>query len=224
MSFLDWILGQARRPRGWAGRLMVRGMNRAHGRMTAWALSQLSLQDLRALLDIGCGGGGALLRLSEHAPQAELHGVDYSPQALSVAARTNKRLVEQGRVHLREADVSDLPYDDERFDLAVAFNSHYFWSDLAEGLREIMRVLQPGGTIALAGGEYFGGKHDTRNRRLASNGRMNCQTLPELRDILCEAGYANTEFHEKWDRGWFCLVGRKPVVDTQGVGASNRLH
>jgi SAM-dependent methyltransferase len=184
--------------------------------MTDWALSQLSVPDARALLDVGCGGGRALLRLSELAPQAELHGIDYSPQSLSVSARTNRRLVEQGRVFLREADASDLPYDDGRFDLVLAINSHYFWSDLAGGLREIMRVLQPDGTVALAGGEYFGGKHDTRNRRLASNGRMNCQTLPELLDTLCEAGYSNTQIHEEWHRGWFCVVGRKPVVDSEG--------
>ena len=214
MNPLDWLLGQAGRPRGWVGRFLVRGMNRAHGQMIDWAISQLSVQDSRALLDIGCGGGGALLRLSELASQAELHGIDYSPQSLCVAARTNRRLIEQQRVFLREADVSDLPYDDGRFDLVVAFNSHYFWSDLAEDLREISRVLQPGGTVALAGGEYFGGKHDTRNRKLASNGRMNCQTLPELRDTLYEAGYSKTEIHEEWNRGWFCVVGHKPVVDT----------
>ena len=217
MNPLDWLLSQARRPRGWAGRLLVRGMNTAHGQMTDWALSQLSVQDSRALLDIGCGGGGALLRLSELAPQTELHGIDYSPQSLSVAARTNRRLIEQGRVFLREADVSDLPYDDGRFDLVVAINSHYFWSDLAGDLREIMRVLQPGGTVALVGGEYFEGKHDTRNRRLASNGRMNCQTLPELRDTLCEAGYSNTEIHEEWKKGWFCVAG---VASDRGESGS----
>ena len=209
MNPLDWFLAQAGRPRGWAGRLLLGGMNRSHGPMTDWALSQLPVQDSKAILDVGCGGGGALLRLSELAPQAELHGIDHSPQSLNVAARTNRRLIEQGRVHLREADVSGLPYEDGHFDLVVALNSHIFWSDLAGGLREILRVLQHGGTLALAGGEYFGGKHDKRNRRLASKGRMNCQTLPELRDALCEAGYSDTEIHEEWDKGWFCVVGRK---------------
>ncbi len=213
MNPLDWLIGQSRRPRGWAGRLLARGMNKAHGQMTDWALSQVSVQDSRAVLDIGCGGGAALLRLSALACQAELHGIDYSLQSLAVAARTNQRLIEQGRVLLREADVSHLPYDDGRFDLVVAINSHYFWPDLEGGLRETMRVLQPGGAVALAGGEYFGGKYDTRNRKLASNGRMNCQTLPGLRDILCEVGYSNTEIHEEWNKGWFCVVGRKPVVN-----------
>ena len=215
MNPLNWLISQSRRPRGLAGWLLARAMNSAHAPMTDWALSLISLQDSRTVLDIGCGGGGALLRLSELAPQAELHGIDYSPQSLGAAARTNRRLMELGRVFLREADVSDLPYDDGRFDLTVAINSHYLWPDLEAGLGEIMRVLQPRGSVALAGGEYFGGKHDTRNRRLASNGRMNCQTLPELRDILSEAGYSGTVIHEEWDKGWFCVVGHKPVLDVK---------
>ena len=215
MNPVNWLIGQSRRPRGLAGWLLAQGMNSAHAPMTDWALSLISLQDSRTVLDIGCGGGGALLRLSELAPQAELHGIDYSPQSLGAAARTNRRLMEQGRVFLREADVSDLPYDDGRFDLTVAINSHYFWPDLEAGLGEIMRVLGPRGSVALAGGEYFGGKHDTRNRKLASNGRLNCQTLPELRDILSEAGYSGTVIHEEWDKGWFCVVGHKPVLDVK---------
>jgi SAM-dependent methyltransferase len=183
--------------------------------MTDWVLSLISLQDSGTVLDVGCGGGGALLRLSELAPQAELHGVDYSPQALGVAARTNRRLIEQGRVFLREADVSELPYEDSRFDLTVAINSHYFWPDLGACLAEIMRVLRPRGSVGLAGGEYFGGKHDKRNRRLAANGRMNCQTLPGLRDTLSEAGYSGAVIHEEWDKGWFCVVGQKPGVDAE---------
>jgi len=215
MNPLNWLIGQGRRPRGLAAWLLARGRNRAQAPMTDWALSLISLQDSRTVLDIGCGGGGALRRLSKLAPQAELHGIDYSTQALGVAERTNRRLMEKGRMFLREADVSELPYEDSRFDLTVAINSHYFWPDLEAGLGEIMRVSRPRGSVALAGGEYFGGKHDTRNRRLASNGRMNCQTLPELRDIVSEAGYSGAVIHEEWDKGWFCVVGHKPVVDAE---------
>jgi ubiquinone/menaquinone biosynthesis C-methylase UbiE len=181
--------------------------------MTAWALALISPQDLSTALDVGCGGGAAISRLSELAPHAELHGIDNSPQALRVAVRANQRLVEQGRVFLRIANVSDLPYEDGRFDLIMAINSHYFWPDLQAGLGEIKRVLKPRGSVALAGGEYFGGKHDTRIRRLAANGRMNCQTLPELRDTMSGAGYSGAVIHEEWNKGWFCVTGRKPALD-----------
>lgn len=209
MNPVSWLISQCRRPKGWTGLLLARGMNRSHASMTDWALSRLSVRDSKSLLDIGCGGGGALLKLSGFAPQAELHGIDYSSESLSVATRTNRRLVDRGRMVLREANVSDLPYDNGRFDLAVAINSHYFWPDLKGDLREIMRVLEPGGTLALAGGEYFGGRYDARIRKLAANGRMNCQTLPELRDTMCEAGYTGVVIHEEWNKGWFCVVGSK---------------
>lgn len=216
MNPVNWLLDQSARPRGFAGRLLARTMNSAHAPMTNWALSLTSPQDLGTVLDVGCGGGGALLRLSELAPDAELHGIDYSTEALVVAARTNRRLMEQGSVFLREADVSELPYEDNRFDLTVAINSHYFWPDLVAGLGEILRVSRPRGSVALAGGEYFGGKHDRRNRKLSSNGRMNLQTLPELRDIVSEAGFSGAAIHEEWDKGWFCVVGHKPDVDAAG--------
>jgi hypothetical protein len=41
------------------------------------------------------------------------------------------------------------------------------------------------------------------------------QLMEEAPDTLCEARYSNTEIHEEWNRGWFCVVGRKPVVDTE---------
>ncbi len=215
MNPMNWLIGQSRRPKGLAGRLLVRSMNKAHAPMTNWALSQISLQGLRTVLDVGCGGGGAHLRLSELAPHADLHGIDHSTQAPDVAARTNRRLMEQGRVFLREADVSELPYEDSRFDLTVAINAHCLWPDLQAGLGEIMRVSRPRGSVALAGGEYFGGKHDIRNRRLAADGRMNCQTLSELRDIVSAAGFSGATIHEDWDKGWYCVVGHKPVVDAE---------
>ena len=217
MNPVSWLINQCGRPRGWAGRLLACGMNRTHAPMTDWVLSRISVQDSRSLLDIGCGGGGALLKLSCLAPQAELHGIDCSTQSLSVTKRTNRRLVDQGRVFLREANVSDLPYENEYFDLAVAMNSHYFWPDLTENLREILRVLQPAGTVVLAGGEYYGGRHDARIRKLAANGRMNCQTLPELRDIMCEAGYVGVVVHEEWNKGWFCVIGSKPMGKAEGL-------
>jgi ubiquinone/menaquinone biosynthesis C-methylase UbiE len=78
--------------------------------------------------------------------------------------------MEQGIVFLREADVSDLPYDDRCFDLTIASRSHSSWPDLDAGLGEIMHVLQLRGPVALSGGEYFGSWNDTRYRKLAKNG------------------------------------------------------
>lgn len=207
MNPMGWLLSQCRRPKGWPGRLLARGMNRSHAPMTTWGLAQVGVGDARSLLDVGCGGGGALLKLSRLAPRAVLCGIDYSGESLKVAARTNRHLIDEGRLSIQKADVSNLPYRSGCFDLTVAIECHYFWPDLKGGLNEIRRVLRHGGKVGLIGGEYLGGKYDSRNRRLAGWGGMNCQTLQELHDILCDCGYSDVVIHEEWTRGWGCAVG-----------------
>jgi SAM-dependent methyltransferase len=196
-------------------------MNRAHAPLTNLALARIPFPDCQCVLDIGCGGGAALSKLANLLPEAKLHGIDYSPESLAVAARTNRQLIRQGRVFLREASVSHLPYEDGFFDFAVAIESHYFWPDLQHDLREIWRVLRAGGTVVLAGAVYFGGKFDSRNRKLAAKGGMNCQTLSELREAVGGAGYADVVVHEEWDRGWFCVTGRKPLGEAAEARSVN---
>ena len=220
MGFISMLIGQCKQPRGWMGKLLTQGMNRAHGPMTDWALTKIPIHDQRHVLDIGCGGGATLLKLAGLLPEAEIHGIDYSPVSLRVAARKSRYLIGQWRNFIREASVSHLPYQDTCFDLAVAIESHYFWPNLQEDLLEIRRVMRFGGTLVLAGGVYFGGKFDSRNRKLAAHGRMNCQTLVELREAIRGAGYINISVNEEQDKGWFCVAGCKSPDRAVGVSPS----
>ena len=55
-----------------------------------------------------------------------------------------------GRLALEEASVEHLPFPDAHFDAACTANCVYFWPDLDAGLRELARVLRPGGALVLA--------------------------------------------------------------------------
>jgi SAM-dependent methyltransferase len=187
--------------------------------MTDWALALIPLREAHCLLDIGCGGGAALNKLSVLAPEADLHGVDYSATSLEIAERTNRQLIGQGRITLHEADVARLPFEDGRFDLAVTIESHFFWPELRKSLAEVLRVLRPGGRLAVVSGAYLGGRHDWRNRKLAAKGRMNCHTLPELSAIMREAGYDDVLVHEQHKKGWCCLIGSNPAGEARSGSA-----
>ena len=50
---------------------------------------------------------------------------------------------------MEQGDVSALPFEDEKFDLATAFETVYFWPDLGGSFREVFRVLKPGGRFHL---------------------------------------------------------------------------
>lgn len=210
MSLLSRLLGQCRRPRGAFGRFMARQMNRAHGPMTAWILSDLPMAGARDVLDVGCGGGGGVKQLADLAPEAVVRGVDYSPDSLQVAAGALGELIARGRVFLHQGSVSALPFDRDSFDLVVAIESHYFWPDIPADLAEVRRVLRPGARMVIGGGLYSGSRRDGLNRRLARSGAMHCLSLPELEGACGNAGFVEITSRENRHKGWFSVTGESP--------------
>ena len=75
--------GNPRKPQGEEGAQMLRRMNDSHAAVTQWALGFLAFQEQDQALDIGCGGGATLARLSARIGGGHITGVDYS--AVSVA-------------------------------------------------------------------------------------------------------------------------------------------
>jgi SAM-dependent methyltransferase len=95
-----WVLRQVRKPSGWLGRRVVRGMNLSHATMTDWGLKQLMVAKNAAILDVGCGGGRTVQRLATLASEGLVIGLDYSAASAAVARITNANEIEAGRVLL----------------------------------------------------------------------------------------------------------------------------
>jgi SAM-dependent methyltransferase len=152
-----WLLRQVGRPRGQPGKSMVRGWNRSHAKLTDWGLQQVMLPRNAVMLDVGCGGGRTVSRLSELAPAGRVVGLDVSAASVVVAQDTNAGGIEAGRVQILQGSVAALPFPSGVFDLVTAVETHYYWPDLAANVKEILRVLKPGGTFALIAEAYRGG-------------------------------------------------------------------
>ena len=178
--------------------------------MTAWILSEVPLADAHDILDAGCGGGGGVKRLADLAPEAVIHGVDYSTDSLQVSAGTLEGLIAQRRVFLHQGSVSVLPFDRGSFDLVLAIESHYFWPDIPVDLAELRRVLRPGGRMVIGGGMYSGSRCDGLNRRLAQSGAMHCPSLSELEEACGAAGFVGIASRENRRKGWFWVTAESP--------------
>jgi SAM-dependent methyltransferase len=100
----------------------------------------------RELLDVGCGTGALLRRAADRFPDAELVGVDPADQMIE-EART--RTPAASRARFICASAARLPFEDDSFELVVSTMSFGFWPHSA-GLREVRRVLAPGGHLVLA--------------------------------------------------------------------------
>ncbi len=156
----DGMRSQFSRPSGLEGREVLRGMNEHHAPLWDFCLDGLPRSVDGAVLDVGCGGGGFLRRLSERYPFSILFGVDISDESLSVTAEVNSDLVDAGRLELYRASVDDLPFDDGSLDMVTAVETYFFWPDFAASVAEIARVLNPGGVFAIGSEVRYGSGDD----------------------------------------------------------------
>ena len=127
------------------------------------------------ILDVGCGTGANLLMLSQY---GDAEGVDVSEDALAFCR-------ERGLEQVKLGAAEKLPYEDGTFDLVTALDVvEHLDNDLA-GLREMRRVLRPGGRVLLFVPTFmflWGLQDDVSNHRRRYR-------LPELRRVLEQAGF-----------------------------------
>jgi SAM-dependent methyltransferase len=210
-----FITGQCRKPSSFLGRRLARAMNLSHGALTQWGLSHVDVGRAFTMLDVGCGGGRTIETLSTLAPEGRVFGVDYSAASVAVARQRNAAAIASGRVDIRQASVSQLPFATDMFDLVTAVETHYYWPDLPRDLREIMRALAPGGTLLIIAETYRGRVHDWLYlpvMRLLL--RAHYLTPDQHRELFAEAGYTAVEVFTEPSRGWICVKGRKAPAAT----------
>ena len=141
MSFFE----NTRKPVGLGGKIMVAMMNFGHSAMAEWGLRFLQPAPDAMVLDCGCGGGANIKTLLKLCSNGKVQGIDYSAVSVEKARKVNARAIAAGRCTVQQASVAELPFEAEQFDAVTAFETVYFWPELAQNFREVYRVLKPGG-------------------------------------------------------------------------------
>jgi ubiquinone/menaquinone biosynthesis C-methylase UbiE len=141
---------QASKPRGILGRLFGRVMAFMNEGINQKTVALLRVQSTDQVLEIGFGSGTAIKKIASVTREGFVAGIDVSEGMVAQAQARNRQEVLQGRVELQQASASEIPYPDRRFDKACAMNTFQFWSRPAEDLKEVCRVLKPGGLFILS--------------------------------------------------------------------------
>ena len=144
-----FIARQGRRPAGILGYIVAWVMARETAKDNRKAISLLGVQTGDRVLDVGTGHGASLVRLAALAAKGNVVGVDYSDVMIGVARGRNRRLIRNGRVEVVASATDRMPFDDASFDKVMSMHTLYFWDPAEAHLREIARVLAPGGTFVL---------------------------------------------------------------------------
>jgi ubiquinone/menaquinone biosynthesis C-methylase UbiE len=206
-----WVSRQVRKPSGPLGRRLVRAMNLGHSTMTDWGLQQVTVPKNAAILDVGCGGGRTVQRLAALAPEGKVTGLDYSAASVAVSRDRNAQEIEAGRVQIEQGSVAALPFPGRTFDIVTAVETHYYWPDLPANVREVLRVIKPGGTFALIAETYRGGPFRLLYGIVMPLLRAAFLSDAEHRDLLTQAGFTEVATLHVPGKNWICATGRRPA-------------
>jgi ubiquinone/menaquinone biosynthesis C-methylase UbiE len=205
-----YVLKQVRKPDRFAGRFFTWIMNLSHSALTDWGLSHVQIAKHFTILDVGCGGGRTIQKLAALAADGKVYGVDYASGSVTASRSKNAELIRAGRVEVQHASVSQLPFADDTFDLISAVETQYYWPDLPNDMREILRVLKPGGTLIVILEVYKRAGHNVMERQVMKVLKSADMDVDEQRELFEAAGYTDVQIFEESRKGWLCATGRKP--------------
>ena len=203
MGLLKKLFTNCACPQGRMGRAMLNFMNLCHAPLTNWGLKLVDIQDGWTMLDIGCGGGATLQRLLKRSKGAKVYGIDISEESVAKAKKVNADVLDK-QVFVTLGSAEKLPYEDGKFDLVTAVETVYFWPNLPDCLQEVRRVLKSGGIFAILVEVV-----DSDSKWTSVVEGMTAYSPEDLKKLLDEAGFTQTEIHRKKPT-YATILGVKP--------------
>lgn len=202
------LVQNARSPKGFWGKLMIRSMNKGHYQVTGWGLEHIEIKENFAILDVGCGGGKTVYRLNQ-ITKGKVYGIDYSQLAVEKSKKLNRKALKSNKVQIDIGSVSSLPYKDNMFDLITAVETFYFWPNKLNDLKEVFRVLKPKGELLLVFEMRKTNSDPNKWTEVEKLANIKAVSEEEIRNILLKAGFSSVKTYTKESTTWLCAIGKK---------------
>ena len=118
-----------------------------------------------------------------------VYGIDISEESVEKACKLNADVLGK-QVFIQQGSVTELPYDDWKFDLVTAVETVYFWPNLPECIKEVYRVLKQGGRFVIMVEVVV-----TNSKWLDFVDGMTAYPPEQLKQFLEDSGFVDTEIH-----------------------------
>ncbi len=190
-------------PRGLIGRLMLVLMDKEHLPVAEWSFTQFDIPEEADILDIGCGGGFNIKRMLSRCSKGKMVGFDISAESVRKAKAVNKG---EDRVEILQGSVEKMPFDADSFDLVTAFETVFFWPDTEENIKEVFRVVKPGGRFVVI--NNYGDPEIDWEKKIPC---MTRYTAEQIKSFMENAGFTDVKIAKK--ENLFCVIGNSSRTD-----------
>ena len=167
----------------WAADGRDRGMEERHWHTAKHALARIPVEAGDTVLDLGTGSGYALRALRETAGVGRGYGLDASPKML----RNARSYADDDALSCLRGDFGAVPLAENSVDHVWSMEAFYYAQAPVETLREVRRVLRPGGTFYCAV-NYFEENEHSHGWQENIDVEMVRWSGPEYREAFREAG------------------------------------
>jgi ubiquinone/menaquinone biosynthesis C-methylase UbiE len=174
-------------PRGLVGRVTFIFMNRGHKPIYENVAQALELRPEDDLIEVACGNGYFLKKYASHVHSVA--GLDLSELSVKLATNRNRDRIAAGTAEFVQGDASKLPWEDNKFSAATAMGSFPGFPEPIKSLKEMYRVLRPGGraVISLEWNAEDGKDHSKEIEKYG----YQIWTEDEVKTMLKEAGFSD---------------------------------
>ena len=207
MGLYKNFVSQTRKPEGTLGKMMVNGMNGGHAKMADWGIAHLIIDSPSEVLEIGCGGGRNAGEILKKYPSGYVTAIDYSEVSVAKARDYNKEVIEAKKMEVNQGDVSALNLPEEKFDLATAFETIYFWPGLERCFSEVARVLKTGGSFMIVNESDGTDSASLKFEKIIDG--MKCYTIEQIESALKAAGFSNVTSDHFAGKAWITVIAIK---------------
>ena len=178
-------MSQFAKPTGFFGKILAKGMARGHKEFYKNALKAINPKKDDKYLEIGFGSGIFIKKYMSHV--SKIAGIDHSEDMVKLASDINRKLVESGKAEFRQGYASSLPWADNEFTVVAAIEVFFFLNETEKTLKEIFRVLKPGGRLII---EMAYNKDDgVDHKRHIKKMNLKLYSGEEMKKLLKKAGF-----------------------------------
>ena len=191
----------------WARAGRGEGMEKGHRPVGEQAIDLMHIPEDARVLDVGCGSGWATRLMAEKPTTGRVVGIDISDEMVKLARETSSSFP---NVEFKVASAESLPFREHEFTHAFSMESLYYYSDMLAALREIKRVLEPGGVFVSVVDLYLENKP---SHQWVEQLKVPVQLLSTLqyRALFEQAGFGNVRDQP--------LIDSTPVPDDYVSGS-----